>query len=127
MTNAASKLKHSKTTENRIQRFLWPGTSRPWKERHDVAGPDASGDLWVGEVKEARRLYLTRAYKLLQEAAVQLREAVDGETVGGLFIVIHQVGSSVDLSWVVAGDTFWGPYTLEEFKARWIDPPEAAE
>ena len=52
------------------------------------------------------------------QAAVTESEAAEVE---GLFVVLHQVGSKADWAWVVAGYTTWGPYTLEEFRERWLE------
>lgn len=122
MTSPASRTRHSKSTENRIQRYLWPGTSRPWKDAHDVAGAGIGG-IWFGEVKESRQITLTPAMRLLRKAAAQLAAAVaeaEGETMGGLFVVLHQVGSSEDWVFLLEGEELRGPMTLAEFRERWI-------
>lgn len=123
MTKPASRTAHSKTTENRIQRCLWPGTSRPWKDRWDLAGPGMGG-MWYGEVKESRGITLTPAMKLLRKAVRQLAAAVEeapAETMGGLFVVLHQVGSPDDWVWLLEGEMeLRGPYSLDEFRERWL-------
>jgi hypothetical protein len=123
MATVASRVAHSKATERRIQRILWPGSERPWKDRWDLHGLDAGGKPWYGEAKEARKVSLTDGLHLLRGAVEQLCRAVDEDEAaqaGGLFVVIHQVGSPTDWVWVVAGDITWGPYTLEEFRERWL-------
>lgn len=121
MATKQSILASSKRCECRIQKALWPGTNRPWESRWDLEGPGVGG-LWYGEVKESRQITLTPAMKLLRKAAAQLAEAVteaDGETMGGLFVVLHQVGSPEDWVWLLEGTDLRGPFSLEEFKARW--------
>jgi hypothetical protein len=123
MTTIRSRVRHSKETERRVQRALWPGSRRPWKDRWDVSGLDSNGGQWLGEVKEARGLSLSEGMRLLRGAVNQLQTAVTEEEAAeaaGLFVVIHQVSSPTDWVWVVAGDTTWGPYTLEEFRKRWL-------
>jgi len=119
MTTAASRTSHSKATERRIQKALWPGTQRPWKDRHDLEGPGIGG-IWRGEVKESRKLGFQDGCKLLRAAALQLQTATSGQEVGGLFVVIHVVGCEVDWAFLLEGDNFRGPYTLIEFRARWL-------
>ena len=126
MTTARSRTAHSKQTERRIQKTLWPGSNRPWKERWDLAGPGINGGQWLGEVKESRHLSLSGGMRLLRKAAQQLQAAVtesEAAEVEGLFVVLHQVGSSTDWAWVLAGEATWGPYTLEEFRMRWLCKP----
>lgn len=52
MTTKANLLRRSKVAETRVARFLWgPYVTRDWKDDHDVSGPDAEGNTWIGEVK----------------------------------------------------------------------------
>jgi hypothetical protein len=47
-----SILTQSKRAETRVARYLWgPKATRDWKDAHDLSGPDAEGQRWVGEVK----------------------------------------------------------------------------
>ncbi len=96
MPKATSTLAHSKTYENQVQRFLWPGSSRPWEKRWDVAGPDPYDGPWFGEVKCRAGLSFAAGIRLAVEAAQQLIEATaDRKQPRGLFVVIHQKGTTM--------------------------------
>lgn len=123
MTTSASRTAHSKATERRIQKTLWPGTQRPWKDRWDLAG-EGRGGKFFGEVKESRKLGFQDGCKLLRKAAEQLKRATIDEETAGLFVVVHVVGCETDWAWLVEGSDFRGPYTLEEFRDRWLQEPE---
>ena len=124
MTTPLSRTRQSKASENTIQRLLWPGTSRPWKERFDLAG-EGIGGLWLGECKETRECNLAWIMRTLPKAATQLRDATEGlEGVGGLFVALHQVHSPAWAIFVLRGQTFEGPYDPAAFKARWLEVPE---
>jgi len=61
MTTPRTRLRQSKTSENTLQKMLWPGTPRrPWKERWDVAGLGRDGGIFYGEVKESRDTSLAK-------------------------------------------------------------------
>jgi len=120
--NRATVTRQSKSSENVIQRRLWPGTSRPWKERWDLQG-EGKGGVFYGEVKESRDTSLAWIMRTLPKAAQQLRDATAGLDAGGLFVALHQVHSSAWAIFVVSEDGHDGPYTPEEFKARWLEVP----
>lgn len=110
----------SKQVERQVQVMLWPGTSRPWEARWDVAGPDAEGGMWYGEVKHVRAEdgNLSDAMRLLREAGAQLREAAP-EDAAGLLVAIHVKRGKV-WCWALAGPVFLGPYSLGEFAERYL-------
>ena len=76
MAKRTSILRRSKDVENRVQRYLWPGTSRPWKERWDLLSPD--GKL-CGEVKNEKPSSFGHAMTILLDALNQVESvAPDG-------------------------------------------------
>lgn len=76
MARKRNILKRSKTVENRVQRYLWPGTSRAWKEKWDIGSLNYEGE-WecVGEVKSVKVGGLRDIWTHLSDALAQV-EAV---------------------------------------------------
>ncbi len=119
MAKRQSLLRGSKKKEVEIQRYLWPGTERPWEKAWDLYGV-AEGAEWYGEVKVRGRLSFSDGLKLGREGMEQLKEALTREKTFGtyetwdirLFVVIHQKGSPTP--WVYTEDGQWR--TLAEFK-----------
>jgi len=80
MAKRQSTLQRSKRTENAVQRFLWPGTSRAWKDDHDVRGDDRDGwPIW-GEVKNYSSATINESggpYAVLKAAYRQCEQAIE--------------------------------------------------
>jgi hypothetical protein len=72
----------SKRVENLVQKKLWPGTYRLWKEREDVGGPDFLGRELRGEVKnDCQKTIASKsgAYMALYKAYNQCVEAINSK------------------------------------------------
>lgn len=80
MAKQSNILIRSKRVENNVQRYLWPGTSRAWKERWDVGAFDEEGDwLCIGEVKSRKAGGLCDIWTKLSEALDQAEDVAPHE------------------------------------------------
>ncbi|HUW11769.1 MAG TPA: hypothetical protein VM537_18735 [Anaerolineae bacterium] len=114
----SSILARSKDAENRVQRYLWPGTSRCWKELWDVGSQDSEGRwLYVGEVKSKKLRTMTEALPILHRALCQLMKVAP---LGAFcFAVLVSPGTRIENALVMWSER-WLCHSPAE---RWVHIP----
>lgn len=81
MAKQANILRRSKQAENRVQRYLWPGTRRKWKELWDIGAQGPTGEWWaVGEVKSENARDVSHAFRIAMKALEQAERVAPEDT-----------------------------------------------
>ena len=127
MATKANLTRMAKAYERRVQRYLDPQGHVDWEPGEDLRITDVNLWQWIGEVKCRRTLTFGEGCRLVREAMEQLLVPApsdyDNPLIPLRFVVIHTKGCPLEKDWVFESEGrsgISGPYTLAEFRQRWL-------